>query len=90
MNLKEFLLKQKGEILKAWFRLTLETYSADVPNLLEKGKDRFANPVGYTISNAMEALYERLLQEKPLEQLQDPLERIIQIRSVARLSLWGG
>ncbi len=54
----EDLLKQKAEpIRKRWLGLIIETYPADSQRFLREQKDRFANPVGTTLSRAVEALY---------------------------------
>lgn len=60
----------------------METYPADTSRFLKQQKDRFVNPVGYTISQEIEALYEELLQGMNSDKLAASLNNIIRIRSV--------
>jgi len=68
--------------LERWFQLILETYPADTSRFLKQQKDRFINPVGYTISQEIEALYDELLQEMNPDKLAACLDNIIRIRAV--------
>lgn len=68
--------------MERWFQLILETYPADTSRFLKQEKDRFINPVGYTISQEIEALYDELLQEMNSDKLAACLDNIIRIRAV--------
>lgn len=68
--------------MERWFQLILETYPADTSRFLKQEKDRFINPVGYTISQEIEALYDELLQEMNPDKLAACLDNIIRIRAV--------
>ena len=68
--------------MERWFQLVLETYPAGTSRFLKQEKDRFANPVGYTISQEIEALYDELLQEMNSDKLAVCLDNIIRIRAV--------
>ena len=48
----------------------------------KKQKDRFANPIGATISEGLQDLYAVLLEERELGEAAKPLENIIKIRAV--------
>ena len=82
MVLKHLLSQKRAAILERWFQLILETYPADSSRLLKQDKDRFANPVGYTISQEIKTLYEELLQGMNTDRLATCLDNIIRIRSV--------
>jgi hypothetical protein len=56
------LLQNKTAIRERWFDLILETYLADMATLMRKEKDRFANPVGSTISREIEILFKNLCE----------------------------
>ena len=86
MIFKDLLLKNKGAVLDKWFHLILGTYPADTSKFMRQEKDRFANPVGHTITESTEALYEGLLQGMEADQLAGHLEKIIQIRSIQDFS----
>jgi len=53
---------------------------------LKKEKDRFVNPVGYTISQEIGALYDELLQGINSDKLAACLDNIIRIRAVQDFS----
>ena len=83
----EHLLSQKrAAILKRWLGLILGTYPADSSRFFKREKDRFVNPVGYTISLEIEALYDELLQGMNRDKLSASLDNIIRIRSVQDFS----
>ena len=86
MGLKEFFIEKKSSILERWFQLILETYPAETSKLIGQSKDRFSDPVGYTLTHALEAFYDGLLEGKAAEQWSVHLDRIIQIRSVQDFS----
>jgi len=86
MVLEYFLSQKKASILERWFYLTLETYPAETSRFLKQEKDRFINPVGYTISQEIEALYDELLRGMNPAKLSTSLDNIIRIRSVQDFS----
>ena len=82
MQLEKLLSQNKASVLERWFNLIAETHSAEFSAFL-KGKDRFTNPVGYTISQEINALYEELLQGRvDSEEVYASLDNIIKIRAV--------
>jgi len=86
MVLERLLPQKRAAILKRWFQLILETYPADTSRFLKQEKDRFINPVGYTISQEIEALYDELLQRMNSDKLAACLDNIIRIRAVQDFS----
>jgi len=82
MVLEHLLPQKRAAILERWFQLILETYPAGTSRFLKQEKDRFTNPVGYTISQEIEALYDGLLQEMNSDKLAVCLDNIIRIRAV--------
>jgi len=86
MKLEDILSQKRSAILKRWFDVILETYPADTQGFLKKQKDRFANPVGYTISQEIEALFGELLQGMDSDKISPFLDRIIRIRAVQDFS----
>jgi len=86
MRLRHSLIQKRASVLERWANLILETYPADASRWIRQGKDRFMNPVGYTMTNEIEALYDGLLQGMATDQLSVHLERILQIRSVQDVS----
>jgi hypothetical protein len=82
MNFKDLLLEKKSAILKRWFDVILESYPADTSNFLKKQKNRFANPVGYTISQGIEGLFGEILQGIDSEKVSPFLDNIIRIKAI--------
>ncbi len=82
MLLEELLKEKRSAILKGWLRSILESYPADAAKKFEQVEDRFHNPVGGTISRAIEAIYDELLGEMDATSLNKSLDEIIRIRSV--------
>lgn len=77
------LLQQKREVvLKKWFDLVIESYPPDASDFLARQKDRFQNPVGYTISTGIETIYGQVLSGFDADELADALDGIVRIRSV--------
>ena len=67
--LENSLSQKKAAILDTWYHLIMETYPLDTSMVLKRGKDRFANPVEYTISQEIKVLYEELLQNMESDRL---------------------
>jgi hypothetical protein len=86
MALEHFLSQNKAIILERWYRLILETYPPNTSRFLKRERDRFVNPVGYTISQEIGVLYDELLTGMNLDRLTTSLENIIKIRSVQDFS----
>ena len=82
MRLEKLLSEKSSAILDRWVQLTLETYPADSQRFMKKQKDRFANPVGYTVSQEMGNLYQELLKGIDTEKVSPILDRIIRIRAI--------
>ncbi|MGD9105861.1 MAG: RsbRD N-terminal domain-containing protein [Desulfobacterales bacterium] len=86
MRLNNLLAQRKTAIIKDWFILAVETYPPDTASFLKKQKDPFANPVGRTISQGLEALFNELLEEMDHETLTSFLDPIIRIRAIQNFS----
>jgi len=86
MQLRDLLQREKSTILKKWFDLILETYADDAATLMRKEWDPFSNPVGATISRAIEALFQGLREGADAAALLPSLDSIIKIRSVQDFS----
>ena len=86
MRLNSILAQQKAAIIKKWFTLVIETYPADTGKFLKSQKDSFANPVGRTLSQGLEALFDELLGDMDYETITTFLDPIIRIRAVQSFS----
>jgi hypothetical protein len=82
MLLKELLQEKKGEIVDQWVDRVLSTYPGDTSRIFKKGKDRFANPVGFSVKNTLEELYGLLFDREEIDAIPAILEHLVQIRAV--------
>ncbi len=86
MKLEELLTEKKSAILKRWFDVILATYPTDTSNFLKKLKDRFTNPVGHTIMEGIEDIFDSLLGNANEEKISQFLDDIIRVRAVQDFS----
>lgn len=82
MNLKKHLKDKKPAILKKWFDAVADTYPENTAGFLKKPKAQFANPVGYTLAEGLDGLFESLLQEMIPETVKTFLDGIVRIRAI--------
>jgi hypothetical protein len=81
-TLIDLLEKKKSAILNRWFDVIIETYPSDTSGFLKKQKDRFANPVAYTISQGIERILEALMEGKDPAEGLPFLDDIIKVRAI--------
>lgn len=86
MNLKEHLIEKQPAILKKWFEAIADTYAKDTAGFLKKQKAQFTNPVGYTLAEGTEKLFEALLQGLLPDTVSKFLDSIIRIRAIQEFS----
>jgi hypothetical protein len=86
MKLTKLLAQKKAPIVERWLELIFETYADDAQRFLTKQKDRFANPVGTTISKEIENLYDELIEGLEPDRVSPLLDRIIRIRAIQDFS----
>jgi len=82
MNLKKLLTEKKASIVKRWFAVVVESYPEDSSGFLKKTDAQFTNPVGYTLAEGIEGLYDALLQGVIPDTLSVFLDSIVRIRAV--------
>jgi hypothetical protein len=82
MDLKSLLLQKKSPIVKKWCDLVLATYPRESQKFLKKQKNRFANPVGRTIFEGIESIFDELLHEANSDKIALFLDNIIRVRAV--------
>jgi len=82
MTLIDAISRRKSKILARWCDLVLGSYSADSAAFFKKEKDRFRNPVGYTITNDLARLFDMLLEGFDAEAVGAHLTFFIKMRSV--------
>jgi len=84
--LKRLLSENRASILQRWLNLVVEAHPTEVSIFLNE-KDRFNNPIGYTISREMNALYQELLQGRVnSEEVSASLDSVFKIRAIQGFS----
>jgi hypothetical protein len=86
MDLEKLLHEKKTAILKQWFNLVVATYPDESGRFLKYQKDRFANPVGHTLAQALEKLYAEVVAGVDPERAAPPLNEIVRIRAIQNFS----
>jgi hypothetical protein len=86
MKLEDLLKQKASRIQKRWLDLIIDTYPPDSQRFLREQKDRFANPVGTTLSRAVEILYHELLRAMDPEKVKSSLDEIVRIRAIQDFS----
>lgn len=81
-NLKNILSEKRSAILNCWVDHILDTYPADTANFLRDKKNRFANPVGHSISEGTAGIFDDLLQGIGQDKVSPFLDNIIRIRAI--------
>jgi hypothetical protein len=82
MKLKNLLYEKRSAILKRWFDLILETYPPETALFFKNKKNQFSNPVGYTISQGIESLFDEILQGTDSDKVSLFLDNIIRVRAI--------
>ncbi len=84
--LHNLLCQKRSMILSAWLNQMIQAYPPDAVPFLKNEKDQFANPVGYTLAQESEALFQDLLKGREALESSSSLEAIIRIKAVQDFS----
>jgi hypothetical protein len=82
MRIEGFLLERQAKVKELWLDLVVKTYPLDSREFFKNKKDRFANPVGVTLSSQIDSLFDALVKGAEDEDYAAILEDFIKIRSV--------
>jgi hypothetical protein len=82
MSCVQLLAAKKQEILKRWFQVTVDSYPADTARFIKNQKDPFANPVGQSTYQSLDALVDALISGAERDTMTLALDPIIRIRAV--------
>ncbi|MBM4144754.1 MAG: hypothetical protein FJ240_00545 [Nitrospira sp.] len=87
MNFNDLLKNRKPAIIKKWFHATADTYPSNASNFIKSQADCFHNPVGYTLAEGVEGLFDGLLRDDANSERFFPyLNDIIKIKAVQDFS----
>jgi len=82
MDTQGFLADNREVILRRWFDIVVESYPAHSSAFLKGQRDRFRNPVGHAISEAVARVYDQIMADMDTAVVGEALDSIIRIRSV--------
>ena len=82
MSSVDKLAAKKKEILKSWFQATVDSYPSDTARFLKSQSDPFANPVGRTTYQSLDALVDGLITGGGRQTMATALDPILRIRAV--------
>ncbi|MBI5252300.1 MAG: RsbRD N-terminal domain-containing protein [Desulfomonile tiedjei] len=80
--LKDLLEKQRDAVVDRWKQLLVGTYPPETQRFLKTQKNPFANPLGNSIDEGLEGLYDNLLKDGDIEKFSEFLDRVVRIRAV--------
>lgn len=87
MGVKEKLSECQTEIIADWFKSAMSDYSDKTAAAYTNSRNQFANPVGTTISKAMELIVGNLINEEDnREEVKSKLEEVVRIRALQDFS----
>lgn len=81
-DLRGLIEEKKPVIIKKWFDAIMNTYPVDKSGFLQKQKDQFANPIGFTFSQGIDKIVTALLQEEDMATVTASLTDMIKVRAV--------
>ena len=82
MDFKESLAEKKPAIVQKWIESVLASYPADGATFFLKQKDRFANPLGFSVKAGLTAVFDQLCGDQPATAMPPELSQFIKLRSV--------
>ena len=82
MNLEKLLAKKRDRIVDKWINSVHESYPSETVEFFRHQRNKFANPVGAEISEAVGPLFDELLNENNQQNMFSLLDKIVRIRAV--------
>lgn len=76
------LTQKHQQILSVWKDYVFSTYASDAKKVFQNEKDRFSNPVGFTINTSLDAIYNGLVKGEDIDNLKPFIIEIMKLRAV--------
>jgi hypothetical protein len=86
MAFQDVLKQKRAAVVSRWRDQIMSTYPGQTVTFMQRQPNRFANPVGHSIAQASEQLFDELLGACRDEQLEEILDSVVRIRSVQDMS----
>ena len=81
-GLSALLQKKRADIITRWAGILVDSYPSGAHEFLSNKKNRFANPVGYTIAKEIAAMVDGLINRQDIDSFSSSLDKIMRIRTV--------
>ena len=82
MSLVELLKANKSVLVEHWFDEAINIYQAETGHFLRSKKDQFANPVGSTLGQGLDEIFDQLLEGLDRARVEPAVDRLVRIRAV--------
>ncbi|MBW1787357.1 MAG: RsbRD N-terminal domain-containing protein [Deltaproteobacteria bacterium] len=82
MNYKDILSENRSNLVKKWIGAVIDAYPKDSRRFFHKEKNRFANPIGQTIAEEVERLFDELIGGEDDEKIASSLDAILRIQAI--------
>ena len=82
MDLNNLLQEKRSHIVKKWCDVVLSSYPEQSQKFMRNQKDGIANPVGCTITEGIESIFDELLKESESDEVALFLDNIIRVRAI--------
>jgi hypothetical protein len=82
LPLEGVLAEKREAILKQWLACAVEAYPGHAAGFLLHNKDPFRNPVGHSLKQGLEVLFEEVLHDFDAARVSPALDSIVRIRAV--------
>ncbi len=86
MGLYKLLKDNREKIVKIWFDRVVKTYPEETARMLNNRNDPFANPIGTSTHQSLEAVLDELVNGMDHETLQAFIDPVIRMRAVQEFS----
>ena len=82
----KILIENRATLVKKWTNWILETYPVETTKFLKAQKNQFSNPVGFTICNNAEKIFDEILFGENFNKIESLLNEIIKIRAIQQFN----
>jgi hypothetical protein len=82
----DLLEKRKDTIVERWVDAVLSAYPPESAALFQAQRDPFANPLGHSVREGTQGIFQTILDGMDQEDLRTHLDKIVRIRAVQQLT----
>jgi len=86
MMIREALISKKTTIVGKWIESILNSYPPESADFLKSKKNQFSNPIGFTISNNAEKIFDEIINKRDEAKIKLFVDEIIRMRAVQNFS----